>query len=84
MARRIAVDFLRSRPGSKEVYTRLAYAIGVAEPLEATVIIDGVPEPVTGYDLTPRGIIQTLDLLRPMYEQTARYGHFGHGFDWEK
>lgn len=84
MARRIAVDYLRQRPNANEVFARLAYAIGVAEPLEATVLIDGVPEPIVGYDLTPRGIISALDLRRPIYEQTARYGHFGHGFDWEK
>lgn len=82
-ARRIAVDYLRAR-GAREVSVRLAYAIGVAEPLEQTVIIDGVSEVITEYDLTPRGIIESLNLRRPIYEQTARYGHFGHGFDWEK
>lgn len=84
MARRIAVDYLRERPDAQEVYARLAYAIGVVEPLEATVLIDGVAEQVTGYDLTPNGIIAALDLRRPIYEETARYGHFGHGLDWEK
>ncbi len=83
MARKIAVDFVRQRQ-AKEVYVRLAYAIGVAEPLEATAIIDGVAEVINDYDLTPNGIIDMLDLRRPLYEQTARYGHFGHGFDWEK
>jgi S-adenosylmethionine synthetase len=83
MARKIAVDYLKKR-GAKEVFTRLAYAIGVAEPLEASVIIDGKHEEITGYDLTPNGIIKALDLKRPIYEQTARYGHFGHNFDWEK
>lgn len=83
MARRIAVDYLSSRPEAQEVYVRLAYAIGVAEPLEATVVLDGVPELVVGYDLTPNGIIARLDLRRPIYEQTARYGHFGHGYAWE-
>lgn len=82
MARKIAVDYLRARDAG-EVFVRLAYAIGVAEPLEATVIIDGEIEQVSGYDLTPSGIIAALDLRRPIYEQTARYGHFGHGFDWE-
>lgn len=83
MARKIAVDYLRER-SAKEVFVRLAYAIGVAEPLEATVIIDGEIEKIEGYDLTPNGIIAALDLRRPIYEQTARYGHFGHGFGWEK
>ncbi len=83
MARRIAVDYLRQRQ-AKEVFVRLAYAIGFAEPLERTVTIDGQSEQITGYDLTPQGIIQTLDLLRPIYEPTARYGHFGEGFDWDK
>jgi len=83
MARRIAVDYLKKRQAS-EVFVRLAYAIGVAEPLEATVIIDGTHEQVEGYDLTPRAIIATLNLVRPQFEQTARYGHFGHGFTWDK
>lgn len=83
MARRIAVDYLKKRE-AKEVYVRLAYAIGVAEPLEQTVIIDGKPEEIEGYDLTPNGIIKYLDLKRPIYEATARYGHFGEGFDWDK
>ena len=83
MARRIAVDYLRERK-AHEVLVRLAYAIGYAEPLERTVIVDGTPEEITGYDLTPRGIIKYLDLKRPIYEETARYGHYGHGFAWDK
>lgn len=83
MARKIAVDYLRQRPNAHEVFVRLAYAIGVAEPLEATVIIDGMPEEIADYDLAPRGIIETLDLRRPIYEQTAEYGHFGHDFTWD-
>lgn len=83
MARRIAVDYLRARH-AKEVFVRLAYAIGYAEPLERTVIIDGHDEEITGYDLTPRGIIKALKLKRPIYEPTARYGHFGEGFFWDK
>lgn len=82
MARKIAVDYLKER-NAREVFVRIAYAIGVAEPLEASVIIDGIHEVVEGYDLTPRGIIKQLDLLRPQYEKTARYGHFGHGFTWD-
>ena len=83
MARRVAVDYLKKR-GAHEVFVRLAYAIGVAEPLEATVIVDGQPEVIKGYDLTPNGIIKYLNLRRPIYEATARYGHFGEGFDWDK
>lgn len=83
MARRVAVDYLRQRH-AHEVFVRLAYAIGYAEPLERTVVIDGEVEQIEGYDLTPRGIIRSLDLLRPIYEPTARYGHFGEGFDWDK
>lgn len=81
-ARRIAVEYLRKRK-AKEVFCHLAYAIGYDQPLEATVTIDGVQEPVTGYSLSPNGIIQWLDLRKPQYEQTARYGHFGHNFPWE-
>jgi S-adenosylmethionine synthetase len=82
IARKIAVDYLRERK-AREVFVRLAYAIGVAEPLEASVIIDGKHEVIKGYDLTPQGIIRALDLRRPIYEETARYGHFGHDFTWE-
>ncbi|MBQ3474213.1 methionine adenosyltransferase domain-containing protein [Candidatus Saccharibacteria bacterium] len=83
MARRVAVDYLRKR-NAHEVLVRLAYAIGYAEPLEKTVIIDGKPEEIEGYDLTPNGIIKFLDLKRPIYEKTAEYGHYGEGFDWDK
>ena len=83
MARKIAVDYLKKR-GAHEVLVRLAYAIGKAEPLEQTVIIDGKAEEIEGYDLTPRGIIKFLNLKRPIYEETARYGHYGHKFDWDK
>ncbi len=83
MARRVAVDYLRKRK-AHEVLVRLAYAIGYAEPLEKTVIIDGEPEEIEGYDLTPNGITQFLDLKRPIYAKTAEYGHYGEGFDWDK
>lgn len=82
IARRIAVDYLKKRQAS-EVYCYLAYAIGVAEPVEATIIVDGVQEEVKDYDLTPAGIIKALDLRKPQFEQTARYGHFGNGFTWD-
>ncbi len=83
MARKIAVDYLKKRH-AHEVLVRLAYAIGKAEPLEQTVIIDGKPEEIEGYDLTPRGIINFLNLKRPIFEETARYGHYGHDFPWDK
>ncbi len=84
IARKIAVDYLKERK-AHEVFVHLAYAIGYDQPLEATVTIDGAQEVVEGYDLSPNGIIKTLDLRRPIYEQTARYGHFGHvDFPWEQ
>ncbi len=84
MARKVAINYLQQRQ-AREVYCYLAYAIGYAEPLEAIVIIDGQQELVKGYDLTPRGIISLLDLKKPIYEATARYGHFGHEeFAWEQ
>lgn len=83
MARKIAVDYLKNHK-AKEVFVHLAYAIGYDQPLEATATVDGVQYVVEGYDLSPNGIIKSLDLRRPIYEQTARYGHFGHsGFPWE-
>lgn len=83
MARKIAVDYLKERK-AHEVLVRLAYAIGYAEPLEKTVIVDGKAEEIEGYDLTPNGIIKFLDLKRPIYEKTARWGHYGEGFGWDK
>lgn len=83
MARRISVDYL-NKHNANEVFCYLAYAIGKTDPLEATVIIDGNQSLVEGYDLTPNGIIKFLDLKKPIYEKTARYGHFGHDFPWEE
>ena len=83
MARYIAVQYLRQFEAD-EVHVYLAYAIGHDQPLEATAIVDGVEKRVEGFDLTPQGIIKTLDLKRPIYEKTAQYGHFGHAdFAWE-
>ncbi len=83
VARKIALDYLKKHQ-AKEVFCHLAYAIGHDQPLEATVTVDGVQQKVEGYDLSPKGIVKLLDLRKPQYEQTARYGHFGHaGFAWE-
>lgn len=83
MARRIAVDLLRAK-GADEVLVKIAYSIGVAQPVMASAVIDGKNEKISGYDLTPRGIIESLGLKRPQYLKTARNGHFGHGFAWDK
>ncbi len=83
MARKVAIDYLKTT-NAKEAYCYLAYAIGVAEPLQATVIIDGKEEVVKGYDLTPNGIISFLNLRQPQYAKTAEYGHFGNDFTWDK
>ena len=83
MARKIAVDYLK-RFQADEVFCYLAYAIGYDQPVEATVIVDGETKTIEGYDLSPRAIAATLKLDQPVYEQTARYGHFGHAeFAWE-
>lgn len=83
-ARKVAIDYLKKENAS-EVFVYLAYAIGHDQPLEATVVVDGREERVEGYDLSPKGIIKLLDLKRPVYEPTARYGHFGHPeFSWEQ
>lgn len=83
MARKIAVDYVK-RFQANEVYVYLAYAIGYNQPVQATVLVDGVQKQIEGYDLSPNGIIDYLNLKRPIYEQTARYGHFGHrDFTWE-
>ncbi len=74
---------------------QLAYVIGVAEPVSVTVETFGTGRVDNGklvslvrkhFDLTPAGIIERLDLRRPIYKKTAAYGHFGReeeGFTWE-
>ena len=74
----------------------MAYAIGVAKPMNITVYTEGtgvVPDEQLAalvqehFDLRPKGIIQMLDLLRPIYEKSAAYGHFGREepeFSWER
>jgi len=83
MARRIAVDLLRKR-GAKEVYTKLAYAIGKPDPVMAVVLVDGVEEIIEGYDLSPRGIRKALTLDTVSYTNTSVWGHFGRNFPWDK
>lgn len=78
MARHIATAYLKQHQ-AHEVYVSLAYAIGYDQPVQATALVDGVETPIEGYDLSPRGIISFLDLKRPVYEETARWGHFGNG-----
>jgi len=73
---------------------QVAYAIGIAKPVSLFVSTFGtgkVPDNniekavLEVFDLTPQGIITTLDLLRPIYRETASYGHFGReDFSWEK
>ncbi|MCA9744207.1 MAG: methionine adenosyltransferase [Deferribacteres bacterium] len=74
---------------------QLAYAIGVVEPVSVSIDTFGtntIPEEKieqavsANFDLTPSGIIKSLQLRRPIYQQTAAYGHFGRnedGFTWE-
>jgi len=58
-------------------------AIGIAGPVMATASVDGRVVKVEGYDLTPSGIIDFLDLRKPIYQKTAENGHFGHSFAWD-
>tara|TARA_B100001094_G_scaffold258205_1_gene257950 strand:- start:335 stop:1285 length:951 start_codon:yes stop_codon:yes gene_type:complete len=77
MARKIAVDFLKQSK-AKEVYVYLAYAIGYDKPVQATAIVDGIEMIVDDiYDLSPNGIIKTLELQKPKFEKTAEWGHMG-------
>lgn len=95
MARYIAKNVVAS--GLAEKCTiQLAYAIGVAKPVSLMVFCDKsnkvsekriVQLINKHFDMTPRGIIKTLDLLKPIYGKTAAYGHFGRTekeFTWEK
>ena len=83
MARKIAVDIIKSGK-AKEVFVKLAYAIGRAEPVMALAVLDGEETNITGYDLTPRGIKKLLDLENVKFRETSKWGHFGRGFSWDK
>lgn len=83
MGRRIAVDILEQRPEVEEVMVQLAYAIGYDQPLQATAIVDGKHEFIKGYDLSPKGIIDFLELRNPIFSETAKFGHMGCGFSWK-
>jgi S-adenosylmethionine synthetase len=95
MARYIAKNLVAAGLARK-VEVQLAYAIGVAEPVSVMADTFGTgtvsPEKISAlirefFALTPKGIIETLDLRRPIYKPTAAYGHFGRsgaGFTWER
>jgi S-adenosylmethionine synthetase len=93
MARYVAKNIVAAGLAER-AEVQLAYAIGVPFPVSVMVETFGtgtVPEERIEaavekvFDLTPRGIIQSLDLLRPIYGATAAYGHFGRPeFSWEK
>jgi S-adenosylmethionine synthetase len=95
MARYIAKNIVAAGLASR-AEVQLAYAIGVAEPVSVMVDTFGtatIPEEkITqlvreNFSLTPKAIIETLDLRKPVYQQTAAYGHFGRsgpGFTWER
>ena len=81
---------------AKKAIVQISYAIGVAEPTSINVstmgtgsVSDVIIEKAikNTFDLRPRGIVEMLNLLRPIYEKTASYGHFGREepeFSWEK
>ncbi len=81
---------------ARQCQVQVAYAIGVAKPMNITVYTEGTGAIADDklsaivaevFDLRPKGIIQMLDLLRPIYEKTAAYGHFGREepeFTWER
>jgi S-adenosylmethionine synthetase len=93
MARYVAKNIVAAGLAER-AEVQLAYAIGVPFPVSVMVETFGtgaVPEERIEaavqkvFDLTPRGIIQSLDLLKPIYGATAAYGHFGRpDFSWEK
>lgn len=95
MARYVAKNIVAAGLADR-CLVQLAYAIGVAEPVSVHVNAYGTEKASLNkieaavkqvFRLTPRGIIETLDLLRPIYSKTAAYGHFGRlepEFTWEK
>lgn len=95
MARYIAKNIVASGIASR-CEIQLAYAIGVPEPVSVFVDTFGTGKIqdadiskiiIENFDMTPKGIIEKLNLRRPIYKKTAAYGHFGRneeGFTWEK
>ena len=96
MARYIAKNVVAAGIADR-CQVQLAYAIGVADPVSVYVDCYGtskideekLAEIIrANFELTPKGIISSLDLRRPIYQQTAAFGHFGrtetNGFSWEK
>jgi S-adenosylmethionine synthetase len=95
MARYIAKNIVAAKLATK-CQVQLAYAIGVVDPVSVMVETfgtgtqrDGVLEQyvLKNFRLTPKGIIETFDLKRPIYSKTAAYGHFGRAdviFPWEE
>jgi S-adenosylmethionine synthetase len=93
-ARYVAKNIVAAGLASK-CLVQVSYAIGVARPTSVMVTTQGTGKMsddalsalvTKHFDLRPRGIIQMLDLLRPIYEKTAAYGHFGRedrDFTWE-
>ena len=93
-ARYVAKNVVAAGLASK-CEVQLSYAIGVAEPTSVSVTTFGTGRiddeqiaklVATNFDLRPKGIVQMLNLLRPIYEKTAAYGHFGRDepeFSWE-
>jgi S-adenosylmethionine synthetase len=81
---------------AQECCIQLAYAIGVSEPVSIMVDTRGTGKLAdeeiekrirATFNLTPKGIIEALKLRRPIYRETAAYGHFGRSgenFTWEK
>ncbi|WP_426167561.1 methionine adenosyltransferase [Pseudoduganella sp. R-34] len=81
---------------ARQCQVQVSYAIGVARPINITVYTEGTgvisDEKIAQlvqehFDLRPKGIVQMLDLLRPIYTKTAAYGHFGREepeFSWER
>ena len=81
---------------ARQCQVQVSYAIGVARPINITVYTEGtgvIPDDKIAalvnahFDLRPKGIVQMLDLLRPIYTKTAAYGHFGREepeFTWER
>jgi S-adenosylmethionine synthetase len=94
MARHIAKNIVAAKLADRSE-VQLAYAIGVADPVSVRVDTFGtekvdpaiLPDLIRAhFKLTPRGIIESLDLRRPIYKKTAAYGHFGRSdpdFTWE-
>ena len=85
------VRYIVTRPITKgsignvdEVFCQLSYGIGIDKPIQIVITTSlGEWDVSKEYDLSPQGIIEFLDLKKPIYYETSEWGWYGNGFKWD-